>query len=125
MTNAITRDEVETARVLAPRALVTQEDEAYVLAIEVPGADESSVELTVEDGVLTVVGRPLDAIPDGYRAVHVERGLGVWKGRYRLPEGVDTDEIAATVSAGVLKVTLPKLEPSTKRIEVRSEEARD
>ena len=106
-----------------PRMDVVDGDAELRLDVELPGMDEKDVELTIEDGVLTLRGekkreRELD---EGGR-YRLERSYGSFERKLHLPDEVDADAAQATYKQGVLTIVLPKVEPVAKarRIEVKS-----
>jgi HSP20 family protein len=78
------------------------------------------VELSAEDGVLTIAGKRSEAGPEGRL---LARGLprGDFQLRLRLGDHIDTDAIEASLAEGVLRVTLPKVaEAQPRKIEVKA-----
>ena len=96
--------------------------EGLELTVELPGLEEKDVEVTVRDGLLTVSGEKkfeTEEKDKNYR--FVERSYGSFSRAIELPEGVTPDQIKATLSKGVLRVTVPTPpKPEPKKIEVRS-----
>jgi HSP20 family protein len=92
------------------------------LTVELPGLDEKDVQVAVADGQLTVSGeKKIESEAKGKNFHFVERGYGSFSRAIGLPEGVKADDIKATLSKGVLKVTVPtpaKAEP--RKIAVQS-----
>ena len=85
--------------------------ESIELSLEIPGMTRDDVGIEFDDGVLTVSGernysRPVE--DEGYR--RVERAYGRFLRSIRLPQGVDPEAISASMSDGVLSVTVPKAE---------------
>jgi HSP20 family protein len=84
----------------------------FELYVDVPGVDPNSVELTLEEGVLTLSGERIQkssANGEGepqYR--RTERSQGRFYRRFVLPDTVDSDRVNATGKDGVLTVTIPK-----------------
>lgn len=95
----------------SPRLDVKEDEGAYRIFTDVPGVDPKEIELTFEDGVLTIQGeKKTEATEekDGYRKV--ERVSGQFVRQLRLPDDVDTDAITATGKNGVLEIVVPKTE---------------
>jgi len=92
------------------------------LTVELPGLEEKDVDVKVSDGVLTVSGEKKFETEQKDKAYHfVERSYGSFSRAIELPEGVTSDQIKATMSKGVLKVTVPTpAKPEPKKIEVKS-----
>ena len=82
-----------------------QEDQIRVVA-ELPGVDEKDVDLTIEDGVLSLSGekRSERKAEGGYS----ERSYGRFERRIALPSNIDEDKCAADFRNGVLTVTIPR-----------------
>ncbi len=78
------------------------------LTVELPGLEEKDVEVTVNDGLLTVSGEKKFETENEEKNYHfVERGYGAFSRSIYLPEGVKTDQIKASLNKGVLKVVIP------------------
>ena len=83
----------------------------FELCVDLPGVDPSTVDLTLDNGILTLSGARLQ--PAGKRGEEaqgrrVERGHGQFYRRFVLPDTVDGEKVNATGSHGVLTVTIPK-----------------
>jgi HSP20 family protein len=75
-----------------------EEDDAFVLSVEMPGFDSDEITVSWDDGTLDVAAEREDA-EDGYRRTYHRR--------FQFPKAVDEDEIAAEYTNGVLEVRLP------------------
>src|SRR3954449_4294116 len=94
-----------------PAMDLVETGEHFVLRADLPGLGEDDVKLEVEDRVLTVSGeRKAEQTEKGDGFYRVERATGSFSRSLTLPEGVDTDGIAATFDKGVLEVRIPKPE---------------
>lgn len=87
---------------------VFETDTSYVLTAPVPGFDPEQVELTYDQGVLTIQANAQPLQVQG-RWVRQERPYGSWFRRLQLPEQVEGDKIAADFDRGLLTVTIPKM----------------
>ncbi len=106
---------------------VRETAEALEYSVEVPGLRPDDIELTVENGILTVAGEKKaeqkDDRDDAYRLV--ERRYGRFERSFRVPTNVDANAIEATYTHGVLTVRLPKAEEARpRRIEIRAGDTR-
>jgi len=100
--------------------IVEGKDETIVIA-DIPGVDESSVDITVEKNILEIYGKVDPDIPQDMRLVISEYGIGDYHRRFTLSDEIDRDRIQATVKNGVLRLILPKSEKAkTRKIEVRA-----
>jgi HSP20 family protein len=101
---------------------VRETAEALEFTTEVPGLNPSDIELTVENGVLTIAGEKKDTRKEegehGYRLV--ERRYGRFERSFRVPSTVEADKVSARCENGVLTITLPKAEKARpRRIQVQ------
>ena len=83
----------------------------FELYVDLPGVDPSTVDLTLDGGILTLSGaRPQPTRKDSEEAQgrRMERGHGHFHRRFVLPDTVDGEKVNATGSQGVLTVTIPK-----------------
>ena len=97
------------AGMAAPAMDIHQDDKQLEITAELPGVKEEDIDITIDDGVLTLRGEKKSAREDsqtGYR----ERTYGSFERRITLPVGVDEDACSADFRDGVLTVTLPKNE---------------
>jgi HSP20 family protein len=93
-----------------PPVDIHEEDHRFLLHVDLPGVDPKAVEVTSEQGVLTIRGKREETrreARDGYR--RIERITGEFQRRFSLPETADTQNIKAKATNGVLEVTIPKL----------------
>jgi HSP20 family protein len=104
-----------------PRADVWEDEDQVTLEIAVPGVDASSVGITYEQGLLTVVGE-VPPREESRSWILAERARGGFERRFHLKVPIDADRAAARVDNGVLVLTLPKREEvKARRIEVVAE----
>ncbi|HVU92950.1 MAG TPA: Hsp20/alpha crystallin family protein [Jatrophihabitans sp.] len=87
----------------------------YVLHADLPGIDPGSVDVSVENNVLTLKAERSERTEDGVQWIASERFAGTYMRQISLGEGIDTDRITATYANGVLTVTLPVAEKAKPR----------
>ena len=92
-----------------------REGERFVVALDLPGVDPSSIELSVEHDVLTIKVERRTAGGDGVETIVAERPYGVFTRRLFLGEALDTDRIEAHYDDGVLTLHVPVAEQATPR----------
>lgn len=92
-----------------PALDVTEDEEAFVVRAEVPGVDPESVQVTFDDGALTIRGekRTDDAAKNG-RVHRTERVYGAFVRTLRFGSAIDAENVEASHKDGVLTVRLPK-----------------
>jgi len=93
-----------------PASRVNETAEGYLLTIELPGVDEKSIELTLENRTLSVVAENTVQTFKDYTPVLAEIPEVRYRTAFDLPEHVDTAGIKATNRNGLLVLTLPKRE---------------
>jgi HSP20 family protein len=94
---------------LVPSIDVSETDNEIVISAEMPGLERGDVEISIEDDVLTIRGEKKVEQEKDDKNYHVsERVYGVFYRALQLPPGVDTSKIQASMSNGILKVTIPK-----------------
>lgn len=99
-----------------PAVDVKESDTAITVHAELPGLRKEDVNVSIEDGILTVSGeRKQESRQENERFHRVERSYGSFKRSFRLPEGAHEDEITATCQDGVLTVTVPRDKPAEKK----------
>src|SRR5579863_1785009 len=82
--------------------------EAFLIQLDVPGVDAESIELTVEDNVLTVKAeRPSPSTSDDIETLVAERPYGTFTRQVFLGDNLDTEHIEAEYEAGVLNLSIP------------------
>jgi HSP20 family protein len=92
-----------------PAIDIREEEKQFVLHADLPGVDPANIEVTLDNGVLTIRGRRDLADRDeraGYR--RVERVSGEFFRRFSLPDTADSSSVKARCVNGVLEVTIPK-----------------
>jgi HSP20 family protein len=88
----------------------------FLLTAELPGTRSEDLELTVAGGILTLSGKRNDLadVPE-HRFRRTERFHGAWQRSVTIPDRVRDDDMTAEFSHGVLKIHLPKAEPTRAR----------
>ena len=77
--------------------------------------------MTIENHVLTIKGSIDDSQVDGYEPAWREYEPGAFERSFTVPKEIDVENISASVTDGVLRVTLPKSdEDGVRRIEVQA-----
>jgi HSP20 family protein len=104
----------------APAVDITEGKDAYLVAADLPGVVGADLEVTFQDGLLTIQGErhPAADGPDD-KAHRTERRYGAFRRSINLPSHVQADKIEATTQDGVLKILVPKAhEVRAKHIQV-------
>jgi HSP20 family protein len=99
-----------------PAVNILERQDSMLITADLPGLKAEDVDVTVEDGTLTIRGeRKLDEVGEGETFHRVERIYGVFERTFTLPNSVDVEKIEARFSNGEMTLTLPKREESKPR----------
>jgi HSP20 family protein len=97
-----------------PLADVTETDDAYLVEIDVPGADRKNLTVEVAGTQLRIHGEIVEKEKIGWLR-HRTRRVGQFAYHTQLPEDIDADQIKADLADGVLTVHVPKAEAAKPR----------
>jgi HSP20 family protein len=93
----------------APRTNISENEQSYELAFELPGLDEKDIQVHVQDHVLTVTGERKDEREtQGKRWHRVEHRYGQFSRTISLPQDASAKGVEAVYKQGVLTVIVPK-----------------
>jgi HSP20 family protein len=111
-----------TSAVWAPAADISERKDAYLVSVELPGVKADDLEITFEDGLLTIQGERRFAHDSAEEKMHrTERYYGAFRRSITLPSHVEADKIEASTQDGVLQILVPKApDIQAKRIQVRA-----
>ena len=108
--------------VYAPRVDIIETEEALEIFADMAGVTKDSVEVTLEQRVLTIRGRGEISLPGDLAPLYMEYHPGDHERGFTLSDAVDPAGIEARVRGGVLHLRLPKAGPAKRqRIEVRAD----
>lgn len=110
----------------APAADLCEQNDRYVVRLEVPGVNADTISVTYAANVLTVRGeKPCpQGMSEGDRVLRGERRYGSFCRNIELPAGIDADRVSAKCQGGVLEISVPKSPasmPKSVRINVGAE----
>jgi len=94
---------------LTPLANILETPDGYVLAVEMPGVTKDGVEVLVENGELTLIGRRAPLETKGRELFRESRRFD-YRRVLELDPSIDLEHVTARIDQGVLKVHLPKSE---------------
>ena len=104
-----------------PLVDVESNEEGYTIRAEMPGVDKSGLEITVDNGELTIVGHRRTSEVTG-EPVYREIRNNDFRRVYELDPAIDTAKISARIEQGILTLTLPKAESvKPRKITVKGE----
>ncbi|MGH8177270.1 MAG: Hsp20/alpha crystallin family protein [Steroidobacter sp.] len=92
-----------------PPADIEEYKDRFVLKLDVPGVDLAAIDVTLDQGVLSVSGeRTRDEVAKEVERSRSERPYGRFHRRFTLPDTVDAAAVHATGRNGIVEVTIPK-----------------
>jgi HSP20 family protein len=115
----------EKTEMFMPKVNVSENDKQVKVSAELPGIDEKDIELSMEDGILTIRGEKKQEHEDNDKqnGYYYESSYGSFSRSIDTGSEVDEDNIDANFKKGVLTITLPKKESArekTKKISIKS-----
>lgn len=94
-------------------------EEGYFLELAVPGLTAADIDVDVEGRQLTIKAEQEEADSEGRRYWLQSLPRGSFTRTVRVPRGVDTETVSATVQAGLLTVTMPRSpEARARKVEI-------
>lgn len=104
-----------------PRADIYEAEDQIVIVADLPGANQDSINITLEKNVLTINALVDPSSPAGYSLTFSEYEVGDYQRSFRLSNEIDREKIEAIVKDGVLRLYLPKAgEARARKISVKS-----
>jgi HSP20 family protein len=106
---------------IIPCIEVAEGDRTIEVSAEMPGLERKDIEISIEDDTLTIRGeKKIEETQKDKNVQLSERSYGAFLRVLQLPPGIDPSSVQATMSNGVLKITIPKpAKPEPKKIEVK------
>ena len=96
---------------LACRVDVREDENHYYVEAEVPGLSKDEIDITMENGVLTIAGEKKTSVEENDGNFHIrERRYGKFARQFTLPTAVDEGKVKAALKDGILTITLDKRE---------------
>lgn len=110
----------DVSSVWRPTVDTLKTGDGYIVRFDLPGVDPESVDIAVEDNVLTVKGERVKKFePTVVDEWHTEANYGKFARKFELPKGVNSDEIRAAYQFGVLELRIPLVvKPAARKIPV-------
>ena len=114
----------DVAALVAPRLDIHEQGDAYVVTTDLPGLNKDDINLSVDDGVLTIKAETKKESNDKKegKVIRRERHYGSYLRRLSLGNDVKQADVDAEFKDGVLTITIPKHQPEkpeVKRISIR------
>jgi len=93
-----------------PNVDIQEFSDRFQLFVDLPGVEPSAVEITLDNGVLSISGERTFPAAENGEVINrrSERGHGQFHRRFTLPDTVDAEKVAAKNRNGVLEISIPK-----------------
>lgn len=108
-------------RILVPDYRVFLRDNAHELQVFMPGVATEDLSLELEGRFLKVRGVVSEPAWEGFQPSYAEFAYGDYRADFKIPEGVDRNNVSGTLKNGVLAIQLPKADevlPKTIQVNV-------
>jgi HSP20 family protein len=100
----------------APRFEVKERPDAYVFRADMPGVKEEDLDISLQNGVLTISGsRSAEEKQEGETYYLYERSYGSFSRSFALPESADAEKVEARLHNGELYLTIGKRQEARPR----------
>ncbi len=111
----------------SPHVDIKEEAKQFTIIADIPGVTPENIDITMEDGVLTLQGKResqhSEQSKDGSYS-RIERSSGSFYRRFSLPDTANSEAVHAKTKHGVLTITIPKQAQKTARkISISAEDA--
>lgn len=122
MQDAAATERTKDRRTYIPRVDIYEDDQNNLrILADMPGANEKSVSITLEQDVLTIEASVDNVEFSGHTLSYAEYGVGDYYRAFTLSEKIDREKIEARMKNGVLSILLPKAEPhKTRKIKIQA-----
>lgn len=92
---------------IMPNTAVRQEKDGFLLVAELPGVDDKSMQVTVENNILTIQASNTVGAPEGYTLALREISPVSYLASFEIPDRVDAGNVKAVLKNGLLRLHLP------------------
>jgi HSP20 family protein len=105
-----------------PDVDILELEDAFVIHADLPGADENSVDIQLDKGVLTLdAGFAQQDPEENAEGLHLEYRTGGYHRQFRISEKIDAAAVSGKMKDGVLELVLPKTaQHQPRRIDVQA-----
>lgn len=103
-----------------PGLNVWRDGDSIVAEAELPGFRMDEIEVTAHGDTFMLRGQRQSAVPDGATPLRIERAVQSFERSFRLPVAIDADRVEATLTDGVLRLTMPLPQSAApRRVQIR------
>jgi HSP20 family molecular chaperone IbpA len=102
-------------RAFVPTTDIFETEDTLTVVLEMPGVDRDHIDVSVENGLVTVEGRIDFGKYEGLQPVYSEYNIGPYRRSFRISSRVEQDKISAEMRDRVITLVLPKAEEAKPR----------
>ena len=114
-------EQTRAGRYYTPQVDIYESPDGLKLIADMPGVTDKNVDVTLENRILTILGKVSTKLYDNLSPAYTEYNVGNYFRQFEVNEDIDAAKIQARMRNGVLELMLPKAEHAQPRkIEVRS-----
>lgn len=114
-------ERTRSGRTFLPATDILENDDEIILIADMPGVEEKSIDITLENRQLTILGCVDSNVKSDAETVYTEYETGDYYRAFTLSDTIDQDKIQAKYRDGILTLTLPKAEEAkSRKISVQS-----
>ena len=101
--------------VFVPATDIYEKDDALLVRCDMPGVEQSAVDITLENNELVITGHQAGARPEDCDLLSAEYSTGTFRRTFKVSQQIDREKIKAHLNNGVLEIELPKAEQAKPR----------
>jgi len=110
-------EKTEIKNAVSPKLDIAELKDKYEIKAELPGIDEKDINLSVEDGLLTISGEKKAETEEKEKGYYLkECSYGTFSRSVRLPDNIADDKISAQFKKGVLVIDMPKTQQNQSKV---------
>ena len=114
-------ERTRSRRTFRPPVDIYEAENGLLLLADLPGATPEGMTITLERRVLTIHAQAAEHAPEGYSLVYQEYEVGDFECQFTLAGEFDADKIEASLTNGVLRLTIPKAaEAQARTIQIKA-----
>ncbi len=117
MKNSTTQD--NKTFTFVPLVDIHESETSTTIFLEVPGAQENTIDISFEKDVLVIKGSTALNVPEGYKTLYTELKQGEFVRKFTVNRALDIEKAEAVLKNGKLVLTLPKLNAVATKIPVK------
>ncbi len=105
-----------TINTFSPKIDISENEKSILIEAEIPGVPKENLKITLQDNILTIEGEKKKVFEEKENNYfREERSFGEFKRSFTLPLEVDSDNVDAKFSNGILEIKLNKIQPKEEK----------